>query len=162
MNPTLSSGEEADVLRYKAPIVPGDIIVFPAPTSVDRQFIQRVIAGPGQAVEIVNHSGPSGRDIESSEVRVDGQTLDEPYAIGVTECSRQLGCMFTVPGTQDPPVPDQDPSPISIQPPNYDNSACQTTACYFVMGDNRQNSSDSRQGWLVPVDNIIGYINVSR
>jgi hypothetical protein len=26
------------------------------------------------------------------------------------------------------------------------------------MGDNRQNSSDSRQGWLVPVENIIGYI----
>ena len=24
------------------------------------------------------------------------------------------------------------------------------------MGDNRQNSSDSRQGWLVPEENIIG------
>lgn len=27
---------------------------------------------------------------------------------------------------------------------------------YFVLGDNRNNSSDSRAGWTVPFDNIIG------
>ena len=29
-------------------------------------------------------------------------------------------------------------------------------ANYFVLGDNRPNSSDSHLGWFVPVDNLIG------
>ncbi|HEX9897502.1 MAG TPA: signal peptidase I [Dehalococcoidales bacterium] len=28
--------------------------------------------------------------------------------------------------------------------------------CYYVMGDNRNNSNDSRNGWMVPAENIIG------
>ncbi len=31
---------------------------------------------------------------------------------------------------------------------------------YFVLGDNRPNSSDSRQGWFVPKENIIGLAQI--
>jgi signal peptidase I len=150
MAPTFSNLDVLAVLRYTAPVAPGDIIVFQAPTSPNRDFVKRVIAGPGQEVEI----------IDGVEVRVDGHRLDEPHANGITQCNKQFGCSFRIPPNLQPSIFGHAASPISnlIGGPVVDNSACQTTACYFVMGDNRQNSSDSRQGWLVPVDNIIGYI----
>ena len=65
-------------------------------------------------------------DRETSGVQVNGKVLDEPYVYGKTTCSSSCGPWV---------VPERS---------------------YFVMGDNRSNSSDSRQGWFVPEENIIG------
>jgi signal peptidase I len=107
----------------------GDVIVFEAPTSPGRDFIKRIIGVPGDTVEITT----------DGKVIVNGITLDEPYAAGTTSCSG-VQCTWTV-----PPAGSTEAA-----------TKCGSDACYFVMGDNRQNSSDSRQGWLVPEENIIG------
>jgi len=65
-------------------------------------------------------------DQETGAVKVNGQAVDEPYVRGETSCSSSCGPWV---------VPERS---------------------YFVMGDNRRNSSDSRQGWVVPEENIIG------
>jgi signal peptidase I len=108
----------------------GDVIVFRAPLSPERDFIKRIIGKPGDTVEIHESSG---------EVKVNGQLLKEDYIQGVTGCSSPV-CTWTVPeaGTED------------------SQKGCGSDHCYFVLGDNRQNSSDSRQGWLVPKENIVG------
>jgi len=106
----------------------GDIIVFRAPTSISRDFIKRIIGLPGETVEID----------ESGVVSVDGAVLTEPYISGATTCN--LSCTRVIPEANTPEA----------------RADCGSNACYFVMGDNRQNSSDSRQGWLVPEENIIG------
>jgi signal peptidase I len=107
----------------------GDVIVFKAPTSPNRDFIKRIIGVPGDTVEIT----------PESKVIVNGTILDEPYIAGTTGCPNSE-CKWVVPeqGSQEA------------------HERCGSDACYFVMGDNRQNSSDSRQDWLVPEENIIG------
>lgn len=107
----------------------GDVVVFRSPTSINRDFIKRIIGIPGDSVEI---------DDESGEVAVNGQPLDEPYIQGATHCGSQ--CTRQIPLKDSPEA----------------RAECGSNSCYFVMGDNRQNSSDSRQGWLVPEENIIG------
>jgi signal peptidase I len=161
MEPAFFNGDEVTVLRYKSPVQGGDLIAFHPPTSTDRTVVKRVIAVPGQTIEIRLQYGPSGKDLIGSQVQVDGTVLDEPYVEKITECNRQLGCIFSVPSENSPSVPNSRSSPVSMEAP-LDNAVCQTTACYFVMGDNRINSADSRMGWLVPVDNIIGYVKPIR
>jgi signal peptidase I len=107
----------------------GDIIVFAAPNDTNRDFIKRIIGLPGDTIEI---------DEEIHGVRINGVLLDETYIQGSTSCVS--ACVYDIPdaGSQEA----------------FDT--CGSSECYFVMGDNRQNSSDSRQGWFVPKENIIG------
>lgn len=107
----------------------GDVIVFRAPTDTNRDFIKRIIGVPGDTIEIDGSNG---------EVRVNGEILSESYIQGRTTCQRT--CTVVIPERN---TPDS-------------RAECGSDACYFVMGDNRQNSSDSRQDWLVPEENIIG------
>ncbi len=107
----------------------GDVIVFRAPTSPDRDFIKRIIGLPGDTVEI-NEAG--------GEVKVNGAALKETYILGTTGCTQT--CTWTVPKAHTA----------------ESRQTCGSDDCYFVLGDNRQNSSDSRQGWLVPKENIVG------
>lgn len=108
----------------------GDVIVFAAPTSPTRDFIKRVIGLPGDTVTI---------DSASGAVSVNGKRLEEPYIQGTTNCNQQ-NCTFVIPPAGSAEAKAQ----------------CGSDDCYFVMGDNRQNSSDSRQGWFVPKQNIVG------
>jgi signal peptidase I len=96
----------------------GDVIVFRFPSQPDRDFIKRVIAVPGEQVEI--------RD---GLVFINGKALDEKYIPDRTE--HDFGPEL---------VPDGQ---------------------YFVLGDNRNNSYDSRSWGFVPKANIIGRAWVS-
>jgi len=107
----------------------GDVIVFSAPTNPSRDFIKRIIGVPGDTVHI---------DEQNNIVEVNGKALTEPYITGLTHCGS--ACDVTVPQSG------------TIEA----HDTCASDNCYFVMGDNRQNSSDSRQGWLVPEENIVG------
>lgn len=99
----------------------GDVIVFKAPpTNYTEEYIKRLIAGPGDTVEII-----------SGQVYVNGNKLEEPY---LAEGTRTLPGKFMA-----------ENEPITLP-----------QGAYFVMGDNREHSKDSREFGFVPEDKITG------
>ena len=123
-------GPEMPMTEYRLPALRpphrGDIIVFKYPQDEKRDFIKRIIGTPGDTVQV---RGP--------QVFVNGEPLREPYvkrsegslpSTGQSYCGYAYGCEPTV-------VP---------------------TNSYFVMGDNRDNSQDSRYWGFVKREKIKG------
>ena len=107
----------------------GDVIVFKYPEEPDRDFIKRVIGLPGETVEL-----------REKKVYINGNGLDEPYV-------------------------------HFLQPPGQNSEFHEITSFdvrerygpvtvpadhYFVMGDNRDNSQDSRYWGFLPRDYVKG------
>jgi signal peptidase I len=104
-----------------APIRRGDIVVFKYPDEPERDFIKRVIGLPGETLEV-----------RHKKVYIDGSPLDEPYVH-----------FLTPPSTEQQEVTSFDVreqyGPVQIPDGHY-----------FVMGDNRDNSQDSRYWGFLP------------
>lgn len=105
MEPTLHNSQRLVVnkfiYRFKAP-ERGDVVVFRYPSDPSRDFIKRVIALPGDTIEI-----------KDSRVYVNGQLQNEPYIL-----EKNIVGSY----------------PLSTVP----------NGRIFAMGDNRNNSKDSR------------------
>jgi signal peptidase I len=123
--PTLTGAEDA--LLPIDPIRRGDIIVFKYPKDPERDFIKRVIALPGETIEL--------RD---RKVHINGTPIDEPYV----QFLFPFDSTETEPGV---PNPRRSYGPVTV-PPGY----------YFMMGDNRDNSEDSRYWGFLPRDYVKG------
>ena len=106
-----------------------DVIVFKYPEEPDRDFIKRVIGLPGETVEV-----------REKKVYVNGRALDEPYAHYLQPVATPS--QFHEVTSFD--VRDRY-GPVTV-PPNQ----------YFVMGDNRDNSQDSRYWGFLPEHYIKG------
>ncbi|MEO8681209.1 MAG: signal peptidase I, partial [Vicinamibacterales bacterium] len=108
------------------PIERGDVLVFKFPEEPDRDFIKRVIGLPGDTLELKNQT-----------ILINGMPLVEPYTHyllppageGETETldlRRKYG-------------------PVTVPPEHY-----------FMMGDNRDDSQDSRYWGFMPQSYVKG------
>jgi signal peptidase I len=118
MQPRLVDQERIFVNRFIyrfTDIDRGDVVVFWFPKDPNKSFIKRVLALPGDELEI-----------RSGAVYVNGAKQDEPY----------LMLEFQ----------DHDSYPRTVVPEGH----------YFVLGDHRNSSNDSRNWGWVPRENIYG------
>jgi signal peptidase I len=125
--PTVTGAERA-ILPDRS-IRRGEIIVFKYPKDPERDFIKRVIGLPGETVEL-----------KEKKIYIDGKPLDEPY-VHFLEPPRS-GAEFGEVTSADLR---ERYGPVTV-PPNQ----------YFVMGDNRDNSQDSRYWGFLPREYIKG------
>jgi signal peptidase I len=129
----------------------GDIIVFKYPPNQDQDYIKRVVGLPGETVEL-----------RRNEVFVDGRPMAREFAAGpctVADDSPAEGEVSQRPCEawvehldgkthlthQDPRFGPANFGPVKVPEGNY-----------FAMGDNRDNSKDSRVWGFVPYELIKG------
>lgn len=131
------------VLPYEQP-KHGDIIVFRYPVDINQTFVKRVIGVPGDRLKMVNRN-----------VIRNGVQLNEPYTFHKFAYD---------------PARDNFPGELStfneglqaqyqhdmLERHVVNGEIVVPPETYFAMGDNRDNSLDSRYWGFVPRDNIIG------
>ena len=128
MKPSFNDGEYilTDKISYRfSEPRRGDVVVFKAPTNPDVDFIKRIVALPGEKLEIKNN-----KIIIYNNENPKGFTLSEPYQVMAPIAGGahvQEGNIVEVP-----------------------------TGNYFVFGDNRTHSFDSREWGPLPRKSIIG------
>ena len=132
------------ILPYR-PVHRGDIIVFKFPYDDHPHYVKRVIGLPGDRIRIVKQ-----------QVYVNGQAFVEPYVVHDPASRDSFGDDF-------PPI---DPYFIEVSlRPEWAETILQNVhrgelvvpaTQYFVMGDNRDRSWDSRYWGFVDRDAIMG------
>ncbi|MFQ5499311.1 MAG: signal peptidase I [Candidatus Zixiibacteriota bacterium] len=112
---------------------PGDVVIFIYPRDNVTKYIKRCVAGPGDTVEVKN-----------KQLFVNGEKFDNPEHskfINVYPDGRQR-IVPRGPGGRESL---DNYGPYVVPPESY-----------FMMGDNRDNSSDSRVWGPVPFKNVLG------
>lgn len=128
----------------------GDIIVFRYPVDIRQNYVKRVIGVPGDRIKIVG-----------KQVSVNGKVLQEPYTQHIfpdiqayrddfpTDAPRALYARMNdgqvMLDRAEKMLKHVENGELVVPPDSY-----------FAMGDNRDNSLDSRYWGFVPRENIIG------
>ncbi|HEY6390838.1 MAG TPA: signal peptidase I [Bryobacteraceae bacterium] len=129
------------ILPYSEP-KHGDIIVFRYPVDISQTFVKRTIGVPGDHIKIVNQ-----------QIYRNGVKLNEPYVYHKNSYPDSYRDNF--PGTEaNLMLMDQAKEMLANNVVNGEVVVPKDS--FFAMGDNRDNSLDSRYWGFVPRENIIG------
>jgi len=132
------------ISRYFLPyseVKRGDIIVFRWPSDLKFTFVKRVMGVPGDRIRV-----------ENKQVFLNGKPLTEPYKYHKTEYLDSYRDTFP----SEPNTRLDEGGRTMLEKHLVGNEVVVPDNAYFAMGDNRDQSLDSRYWGFVPRENIIG------
>lgn len=140
----LSYAPPGKISRYFLPYTEpkrGDIIVFRYPMDIQQNYVKRVIGVPGDRIKVVNKT-----------VYVNEKPLVEPYVEHTMPDIEPYRDNFP----SEPVGPVYDRARLMLQNNVVNGEVVVPPESFFAMGDNRDDSLDSRYWGFVPRENIIG------
>jgi signal peptidase I len=134
-------GATGKLLPYRE-VRRGDIIVFRYPLNIKEDYVKRAIGVPGDRIKLVN-----------KQLMLNGHMPNEPYVVHASTYPSLYRDNFPEYASEEglpPRAQEMLHSHVQngelVVPPGF----------IFAMGDNRDNSADSRYWGLVPRENIVG------
>ena len=143
VNKQVSSDHGIDALAPTNRIHRGDLIVFHYPVDPSLHLVKRVVGLPGDHIRL-----------RAGRVLIDGSALWEPYAVFRPSLPDSYRDGFPRMDSADPGV-----NPrwwIQMRSLISDGELTVPADSYFVLGDNRNDSEDSRYWGFVPRGAIVG------
>jgi signal peptidase I len=143
MEPTIHQGDHLLVLKrpLMGKVQRGDFLVFQYPVEPNQIFIKRVVGMPGDHIQFAN-----------KQLILNGKPTAEPYVEHRTSYTDRFRDDF-------PSEPNVRLPETAIRMLERNTRAGEVIVppdSYFVLGDNRDNSLDSRYWGFVPAANIYG------
>jgi signal peptidase I len=125
----------------------GEVIVLRAPDKRELTFVKRVIALSGDRVAVrKNEVFVNGKKLERERVSGDSLAFVRGQATGEVFHESNAGRRYLIMlGGGEKPLPD------------YPEATVPKGTC-FVLGDNRDNSHDSREFGFVPLGDVLGFV----
>ena len=130
------------LLHYR-PVKRDDIVVFHYPVEHSLHLVKRVVGVPGDSVHL--HHGV---------VFIDGRSQKEPFALYISSYPSAFRDEFPTQNYTDPGV--SSAWWVQMKQDVHHGDLAIPPGEYFVLGDNRNDSLDSRYWGFVPRQNIVG------
>ena len=134
-------GPSKYVLPYRN-VRRGDIIVFRYPMNIKEDYVKRAIGLPGDRIRLVN-----------KQLILNGHAVNEPYVKHVYQNSLPYRDNFP---NAPPEIGVMQPALEMLEKNVVNGDLVVPQNCIFAMGDNRDDSADSRYWGFVPRENIEG------